>query len=304
MKTVFYLITLIIIISCRNAEADKYDKYLTYKWGNDSLVVIENGFFHSKTHYDSILNKMVGDTLIPIKRIDSMLIITQIVAKGKWELIDDRHIFFPSSDTLITDTVLFKFRNLFGSKLFLFNKKGEYLQFYTLLEKQNDVILENFDDRIKFEIKGFTIGDTISRELVEIEDIHNYETYTIEKSVLKSNKNIEIDIIGDSIIYSIAQREISDSEADDIKLVVKNKLSSEPEYIPKDIKDDYEFEYYYWNKFEITIQLQKMTYKGNNFYSLLNTKVNNWALYYSDRFIENILINEFKNKTPKSLIVK
>ena len=173
-----------------------------------------------------------------------------------------------------------------------------------MLENEKKVFLENFDDRIKFEIADFTIGDTISRELVEIEGISSFETYTLENAVLKSNKNIEFEIIGDSIIYSISQREISDSEADDIKQVIKYKLSKEPEYTPKEIKDEYEFENYYWNKFETTIQLQKMTYLGNNFYSLLNAKINNWALYYTDSFMGGLLIDEFKNSTPKSQILK
>jgi hypothetical protein len=304
MKTLYFLITLLVVLSCRNRETDKYDTYLTYKWGDDSTTFIENGYVHSKTHFDTILKKMVGDTLIPIKRIDSTLIITQIVENGKWELIGDKSTFIPSSDTIITYTVFFKFRNLFGQKIFFYNKKWLFFGCYKLLENNKDVIFDNFDDRVKFEIADFTIGDTINRELIQVENIINLDTYTLENAYLKSNKNIEFDIIGDSIILSISQREISGSEVDDIIKVVNNKLSSEPEYKPKEINDDYEFESYSWYKFGIMIQLQKMTYVGNDYYRLINSKLNSWTLYYSDNLMHLVLMDVFKNATPKSLILK
>lgn len=285
-----------MLIGCQN---DKVSTYLSYNWGNDSTIIFENGFIHSKTHYDLKLNKMVGDTLFPIKRFDSLLIISQIVNNGNWRKTDTNYTFTPSKDTLIIDTFVFKLRNFYGPKLFMFDTKGKFITFLKLLDRDKTLILENYVSQYDFKIANYTIGDKIDRELFEITDISNYDNYTIEIAQLKNNKNIDFRIIGDSIIEGISQFKISNLDTSDIIKVINNKLGIKPEYFPKKIEDNFEVESFYWNKSGISIHLIK-----TQFINSLYSSVENWSLLYSDEIKSQVLIDKYKNNKPKSTIIK
>jgi len=83
---------------------------------------------------------------------------------------------------------------------------------------------------IEFEIGGYKIGDIISKDLVIINDVENYYSPPRERGHLKNDENLHLTIIGDSIISSIEQKEISDSDIDDIIKVITDKTGFEPDY--------------------------------------------------------------------------
>lgn len=244
---------------------------------------------------------MVGDTLIPINIVDSTVIITQIVGKGKWEEISNEYKFIPNSDTILTDTFMFDFKNFNGIKLLLYNTDNYYPIVYNLLENKS-VNETNHIDNVKFEIAGYSIGDTINRNLLEIDDVTNYDLYSIEEGELKSNDDIDIELIGSMYVFKITQHDVSEYDLEDIMKVVKAKLGIEPKHTPLTKGKEYEQEYYRWNKNGVEITLQKMKYIGNDSWKRLYSN-DGWTLYYEDKIMESLLINEFKNTNPKSTII-
>jgi len=297
-KNVFLLFLMIIIASC--SHSNKYAKYFQYKWGNGNRVILENGYMHSYTHYNSKLKKMVGDSLIPIKINDSTLIITQVVAKGKWENINEKFKFVPLSSTVVTDTFLFDFKKFHGIKLLLYKKDYRPIV-YKLLENRTIKETHHLVD-VKFKIAGYSIGDTINRNLLKIEDVSNFDSYSIEEGKLKSNENVEFDLIGGRYIFKITQHEISDYNIDDIIKVINTKLGIAPKHTPLIKGKEYEKEYYTWDKNGVSITLQKMKYIGNNTLKKLYSP-EGWTLYYEDKIMDSLLKNEFKNSTPKSTVI-
>ena len=61
-----FVITLfsLVILNCTVKE-NKSDSPFQYKWGSEGKVLIQKGKLHTNTHFDSLTQKMVGDTLIP-----------------------------------------------------------------------------------------------------------------------------------------------------------------------------------------------------------------------------------------------
>jgi hypothetical protein len=299
MKTKIYLlITMIIIAGCSDSNTNKFDKYLKYKWGNENEIILENGYIHSYTHYDTNLLKMVGDTLIPIRRIDTNLIITKIVEKRKCNNVYE---YISSSDTIVTDTFIFEFKKFNGVKLLLF-KDGNYRPIVHNLLENKTVIETNHLGNIKFEIAGYLIGDTINRDLLEINNVINSATFSLEQGELKSNDEIDIDIIGGKFVFGITQRNISDYDIDDIIKVVNAKLGIKPKHTPLTKGKAMQQEYYSWSTNRVEIFLLKRTYTGSE---LLwrSYSTDGWTLSYADKIMQGLLINEFKNSNPKSTII-
>ncbi len=304
MKQILLFILITLFLSCSYKEKSLSEKYLNLNWNNGEKIVFENGDIHSYTHFDSIQNKMVGDSLITFLIKDSTIIVTKIIGKGKYEEVNGEYKFKIESDTIDTDTLRFEFRNFNGSKLLLYRKEWYYPSIFNLDKNENQDLQEiKYFDNVRFEIGGLSIGDTISRKDFQFEDVRNYDTYSFEEAELKSNKNINIDIIGDKYILKIIQRGISKYDLDDVIKVVSTKLNQEPKHTPTKKDSEYESEYYRWYKNGTGISLQRMKYIGNDHWKKIYSN-DDWDLYYEDKIIETLLINEFKNGQPKSLIIK
>lgn len=303
MKRILLLILISIIFSCSKNEKSISEKYLNLKWRDGEKLVFEEGNIHSYTHFDIDLNEMVGDSLIPIEIRDSTIVVTKIKAKGKYEEINGRYKFKTESDTIYTDTLIFECRNYNGPKLLLYSRKGFDISVFNLDESENQEISEIiYFNNIRFEVGGYSIGDTIDRKDFNFNDVHNYEIFSYEDAELKENKNIDVNIIGDKYILEIVQRGINESELDDVIKVVSTKLNQDPKHIPLKGKE-YDQEYYMWNKNGVGISLQKSNYLGDDPWRKIYSN-NDWILYYEDEIIESLLVNEFKYGQPKSSIIK
>ena len=304
MKKILPLILISFFLSCSENEKSFSEKYFNLKWNNGEELVFEKGNIRSYTHFDIDQNKMVGDTLIPIKINDSTIIVTEIVGNGKFEKIDGKYEFKTESDTIYTDTLRFEFRNFNGPKLLLYEERSFYPSVFNLDKSENQEISEiKYFENIRFEVGGLSIGDTINRENFNFDDVSNYDEYSFEEAELKSNEDIDVKIIGDKYILKIIQRGISKYDLEDIIKVVSTKLNQEPKHSPTSKGKDYEYEAYYWDKNGVDISLSRYKYTGND--SFLKIVSNDdWELNYEDKILESLLINEFKNGQPKSSIIK
>ena len=304
IKKLIPLILISFFLSCNENEKKNSENYFNLKWNNGEVVVIEKGSVRSYTHFDISQNKMVGDTLIPIKINDSTIIVTEIVGNGKSVEIDGKYEFKTESDTIYTDTLRFEFRNFNGPKLLLYEERSFYPSVFNLDKSGNQEISEiKHFENIRFEIGGLSIGDTIDREHFNFGDVSNYDEYSLEEAELKSNEDIDFEIIGDKYILKIIQRGISKYDLEDIIKVVSTKLNQEPEHTPTYQGKNHEMEYYDWDKNGVDISLSRYKYTGNDtFLKMLSN--DDWTLYYQDKILESLLINEFKNGQPKSSIIK
>lgn len=304
MKQILLFILITLFLSCSYKEKSLSEKYLNLNWNNGEKLVFENGDIHSYTHYDSIQNKMVGDSLIPFIIKDSTIIVTKIIGNGKYEEVNGKYEFKIESDTITTDTLRFEFRNFNGSKLLLYDKEWYYPSIFNLDKNENQDLQEiKYFDNVRFEIGGLSIGDTINRIDFQFENVSNYDTYSFEEAELISNKDIDIDVIGDKYILKIVQSEISKYDLEDVIKVVSTKLNQEPKHTPTKKDNEYESEFYRWNKNGTEISLLRMNYIGDDRWKKIYSN-DDWSLYYEDKIIEALLINEFKNGQPKSLIIK
>lgn len=304
MKQILIFILITLFSSCSYKEKSLSEKYLNLNWNNGEKLVFENGYFHSYTHFDSIQNKMVGDSLVPFLIKDSTIIVTKVIGKGKYEEVNGEYKLKIESDAIDTETLKFEFRNFNGSKLLLYFNDWHYPSIFNLDKNENQDLQEiKYFDNVRFEIGGLSIGDSISRKDFQFKGVNNNDKYSFEEVELKSNKNINVDIIGDKYILKIIQRRISKYDLDDVIKVVNTKLNQEPTHTPTKKDSEFEYEYYSWDKNGTRICLQRMKYLGNDPLTKICSN-DDWNLYYEDEIIEALLINEFKNGQPKSLIIK
>jgi|GEM_PF-5739536 len=298
MKKTIYLFLVLFITSCLTSDKDKIDTYLNYKWGNDYSVFIENGCVHSEIHFDTIKDRMVGDTLIPFIRTDSTLIISQISGLIGF---DQNNKIVRKSDTLITDTLFFEFWSFNGPKLLLYNKNQNNFRCYSLLENKN-ISIDNSKERLTFKIADYTIGDVIDRRVLNIEDGKTYNTHTLEKATLKSDEDIEFDLISDSVIFKITQKNISPSDIDSLLLVVLEKMKIQPKHMTINMGLANVTEYYRWYKKGVSITLQKTNYKDEDALRKF-FEPNDWTLLYEDKIMETLMINEYRDPRPESAMI-
>ncbi len=301
-KLFFLFAILNIISSCKNLQQSPYTKFFNYKWYNSAgALMIEDGCIHSRTHLDQTTFEMVGDTLIPLIILDSSIIITQIAGIGE---VDDNLNFILKSDTLIKDTFLFEFMNITEPLLVLQRK---YRDPWILKLKEPKAINEtNHLNLRSFEIEGYTIGDSINRGIINIQDINDDEGFILEEAELASNEEIKFDIIGDNIIYSIERHNIDNDEIDNIIRVITEKLNSEPRHSdPTKMHgiENFSSESYSWYTYDVDIRLIRVIYEGDDPLRMIYTD-ENWILYYDNRILQPILSLVFGSEKAKSSIIE
>jgi hypothetical protein len=306
-KILPFFCVLIYLISCKK-EGGKSNPLLPFftnqVWLADTNEIIVNNATKTRVKFDSLNQKMVGDTLIPIVFWEDKIITTQHAGK----LDKDRKKII--KDTLLIDT--------FGVEYKLINGKGRLIlrndkRILTLTAQNTKAPLKersNFQP-IEFKIEGHTIGDTIDRKSVEVKSALNMKTYALETVALKSNPNITFDLISDNIIYSISKMSIADGEMEDVKKVVSLKMGFEPEHKAgaSSTNPDYFVESYKWSKKQTKIILLKTKYVGNDpFSKLAALKVKEfglWNLSYDNNYSQALLRLSVEGKSkPKSIDIE
>ena len=155
----------------------------------------------------------------------------------------------------------------------------------------------------RFEINGYSIGDTVNMNLVKEGNSWEWSN-VISGCKLKSEPNVEFDIISDNYIYSIERMHIEDSEIDGVIQIITNKLGIGPVYTPIEKHSveglgRYTLTDYTWYKNGIYIQLASRNYID---YSYLNEK--GWSLQYSNLILQGLLNQRFPNNYKEFGIIE
>lgn len=283
-KNITFLLFIATIFSC-SEKKDNFSKYewtLHYKEYNEDY---SNSTSHQRVLFknDSIVcySELTGKTTkYPLIKKDSLIIFKElftIVQKDK-----------KKKDTIITDTLLYDFKRIFNKPLLII-KPLEYEYYNILTTSNNDIELEetnNFLSDINFKIGGLQIGDSVSLKNFEnIEDKKTYDDTNILVGNPKGNENIVAEIIDKKYIYRITQKNIVNSQIENIIKVINGKINTIPDTIKKS-KPFYR-EGFEWNSKGIEIELvKKNTYQ-----------------YYMDK-AEEITENDFGNQLRKSTYIK
>jgi hypothetical protein len=246
------------MFSCSKKQDNfsKYEWILHYQEYNEDY---SNSTSHQRVLFknDSIfcLSELTGKTTrFPLIKKDSLIIFKElftITRKGEKQ-----------KDTIVNDTLLYDFKNIFNKALLIIRPlKSEYYNILTT--SKNNIEIEetnNFLSIINFKIGGFEIGDSVSIEsLKNVKDADNFDVNNLLIGNPKNNENIELEIIDRKYVYSIKQKNIEKSQTKNIVEIINEKINITPVII-NESKPFYTngFE---WNKNGIEIKLE-----NNNMY--------------------------------------
>lgn len=287
------IIITILFSSCIKDTNHNLKYFEKVAWGIENDVWIDNLFYHSAIKYDKNLNKMVGDTFFPIHLTDSTL-----TYNNNWAVKVGKNM----KDTLISETIRYDIKEIEGTKkLFLYNDY-EVVNILTTKDDLKDFEETNNYKSIKFEIDGFSIGDTISRSEIKENYIQDNKDCLVEVVYLKSKPNVRLEIIGLKHILKI-NTPIEKKELKSVIDLITRKMGTEPKH-DKFIVDPNNFgnEYYSWYKNGLSVSLLGLYYVNNkrDFFA----KQDYWQLNCSNNISGKILIEKYKNITPISTKIK
>jgi hypothetical protein len=296
------LFVAVIFNSCTSNKEDVVDEYLAFDWYEDDKLTFEGGMYHSPTGYNPEAQSTEGDSMVPIRRVDSMIILDYSIS---YETVDSVSHEIQTQWKNVSDTFLFEFRNFHGPKLVLIPESGIAQPGVFYLKDQE---IESFEEQliinpIEFELGGLSIGDTIDRDDYTFNDIieENYlYNYFAEEAELKSNPNVEAHIFNDFYIVNIKQRKIESNDIDNIIEVVNNKIGFEPRYSQRQMEGDAHWEHYSWRKDGVVISLTRYEYSKKDMF-WLNM---GWTLNYSNEIYIGLVKSLYPKKKAQSIIIK
>jgi len=320
MKKLIVVALSFLMFACSEEKGDNFSKF---EW------IAHYGYYdkdynfttHQKVLFknDSIVcfSELTGKkTMFPLIKKDSLIIFNQLYTIEKK---GDK-----KKDTVITDTLLYDFKNLFNKPLLIVKSLNS--KFYSVLTTSNNsnLVMEetnNFLSIINFEIGGLQIGDSIS--IKDFDNVKDKKTYDDTNLVLgnpKGNENIEVQIINKKYVYSIKQKNIKKNQTENIIKVINEKMKIAPDTIKKS-KPFYR-EGFRWESNGIDIRLSKIDmyqyYKDNSEdkkqpYYMIDAykrrlikevgKTKYYELEYKNEFLQTIL-RTIGNKTAQSSIIE
>lgn len=255
MKKLIVIALSFLMFACYEEKGDNFSKF---EWIFHYEVYDKDYNFttHQKVLFknDSIVcfSELTGEkTMFPLIKKDSLIIFNELYTIEKK---GDK-----KKDTIIVDTLLYDFKNLFNRPLLIvkpLNSKN-----YSVLTTSNNSSLvmketNNFSSIINFKIGGLQIGDSIS--IKDFENVKDKKTYDDTNLVLgnpKGNENIEVQVINKKYVYSIKQKNIAKNQIGNIIKVINEKIKIAPDTIKKSkpfYKQGYE-----WNTNGIQLSLSK-----------------------------------------------
>lgn len=318
--TILLIITIIFSCSKKQDNFSKYEWIFHYQEHNEDY---SNSTSQQKILFknDSIIcfSELTGKkTRFPLIKKDSLIIFKElhtITKKGK-----------KKKDTIITDTLLYDFKNIFNKPLLIIKSlKSEYYDILT--SSKNNIEIEetnNFLSITNFKIGGLEIGDSISIDnLNNLKDADSFYTKNLLIGNPKNNENIELEIIDRKYIYSIKQKNIEKSETKNIVKIINEKINTTPNTI-NETKPFY-INGFRWNTKGIDIKLENYNMyqyyidianetKGNDILSIsrqtaalnLANKNSEKSRYYELKYNNSILQEILKilslGKTQSSII--
>jgi len=283
-KNITILLLITILFSCTKKE-DNFSKYKWFLHYKEYDKDYKNSTSHQRVLFqnDSIVcfSELTGKTTrFPLLKKDSLIIFKELYTierKGE-----------KKKDTIITDTLLYDFKNLFKKPLLIIKPlKSEYYNVLTTTNENFEIEeTNNFLSIVNFKIGTHKIGDSIS--IKNFENIKDKETYDDTNLLVgnpKGNENIEIQIIDKKYIYSITQKNIANNQTENIIKVINEKIKIAPDTIKK--SKPFYTQGFRWNVNGIELELTK-----EDFYQ-----------YYLDK-AEDITKSDYGSQIRKSMYIE
>jgi hypothetical protein len=287
-NTCFVGVLIIFLLQCKPRETEKVPVDIhQFNWGTATHTVLENGFFHSKKTLDTVLNQLVGDTLIPISTIGPELIIEKLEPlKMEMKTIDGLDEFYITKAGFKMDTFTYEIKNYFNKTFLILISENSSSYAYEL--KNNNVTIPETNNLYfpDFRIEGYAVGDIIDRDDIEVMSKDQFGTSLTEMAIFRNNNNVILKIINEHYIEEMQWKNISDSETQNIIKQLNNVFSKAPdiEYASEDTQTGSdEILNYYWSENEINVLLTRI----NEFGELDDF----WSLNYSNLIVSDILNN-------------
>ncbi len=295
------LLGLLHLTQCKKAGIIREEgkNLLRYTWGTNDQTYIENFKFHSFRYLDTLENQLKGDTLVPIQFINGdRLIISQLVPtsmelverEGITEYVITRAQFLPDTFTLATKKYIDKqFLLLFSNTV--------ATRVLELKTSDEDIPVIRPDYQPAFKIAGYSVGDKIDRDQLDVFLSDIFGSRITEEAYLAGNEDIKFTIVGHQYIEKIKKTNIRDEDLNPLIKSIDKIFSKDHEY--EEIttgSDDFKetVKGYYWNEKDVSIFLQKIE-------SPFEDDENNyWTLEYSNYIITTILQN-YLEMSPENI---
>jgi len=295
------LLSGLLISQCKKMEelAGNGKDIFAYTWGTNDQVYIEDNKFHSFKYLDTLENQLKGDTLVPIQFIGKdLLVIHQLVPTGmKMMEREGMTEYVITKAQFLPDTFTFATKKYIDKQFLLLFSDNSASRVFELKTKEVQVPEIHPNYQPEFRINGYTVGDKIERDQVEIVYSDIFGSRVTEEAYLISDVNIKFTLLGYEYIEKIEKMNIEDEDLTPLIRSIDKIFSKPHEY--EEIKNGSGemkeiVKGYYWNERDVSIFLQKIERPWDN------QETNSWTLEYSNYVITTILQN-YLEITPENL---
>ncbi len=295
---ILIIFSIVLISHCKKTDyrIEQQMNIFNYSWGTNDQIIIEDNKYHSFKYLDTISHQLVGDSLVDIDVLESGQIIIRKLIPTSMEMVEKEGIteFEITKAHFFPDTFSIAVKNYIDTQFLILFSNSSASRVYKLKSKDSNIPEINSDCQPQYKISGYSVGEKIDREKIEILDSDIFGSRVTEEACLIDNKNIIFTIIGYNYIEKIEIGNIRDSELDRLIRSVDKSFSEKYEY-EELINGEGEFKEivkgYYWNEMDVSIYLQKIEKPSEI------QEDNYWTLEYSNHIITNILQNYLRSST-------
>jgi len=244
-----------------------------YQWQQNGEIIISDMNYRIKV--DPIL-----DTQLPIKRIDSLVVLP-------WTKSEP----LKPDSKLYQDTFMFELVEFQDTNLVLINTKNYDISTFKLARINEKLQLNSY--KPKFSFFGYSVGDTISKDSIEILSFFKHDDFTLISVVHLFDRKLKFKLFGNKIIYSI-NVEIPINAIDSLIDNFNNRFEARAAKIgPKKLPSDLELEGMIWSDAKQEITLTRINEINAD---STRTPFLEWSCSYDDKIIQAVLKSRNGNK--------
>jgi len=289
------LFSIVFLSHCKKTDyvIDQQKNIFKYSWGTNDQIFIEDNKYHSFKYLDTLSNQLVGDSLVPIEYLETGQVIIKKLVPTSMEMVEDQGIteFVITKAHFLPDTFSIAVKNYLDTKFLLLFSNTSTSRVYELKTKDLNIPEINSKSQPQYKIYGYSVGDEVDREKIEILYSDIFGSKVTEEAFLLDNQNIKFTIIGYKYIERIEIINIHDEELTRLIRSIDQVFSTSHEY-EEIVNGEGDFKEivkgYYWNEMDVSIYLQKIE---SNYEK---QEENYWTLEYTNYIITNILQNYLK----------
>lgn len=298
---IFMLLSGLLLFQCKKMEeiSGSGKDIFIYTWGTHDQVYIENNKFHSYKYLDTLENQLKGDTLMPTQFIGKdQVVIQQLVPTSmKMMEIEGMTEYVITQAHFLPDTFTYATKKYIDKQFLLLYSNTSTTRIFELKTKEVEVPEIRPDYQPRFLINGYSVGDKIARDQVEIIYSDIFGNRVTEEAYLTGNENIKLTILGYEYIEKIEKANIPDGDLNTLVRSIDKIFTKAHEY--EEIENGSEemteiVKGYYWNEKDVSIILQKIERPWEN------QETDSWTLESSNYVISTILEN-YLEITPENL---